>query len=402
MNLLLAYTPRWEYPLPVERNKDIISSPLKQTKNAFSKDTPISSPGKRTKDASISSESSSTQQCKEITSKDQDDAVADEETDANKADVSDESVVIESIDTQGNEAASSRSLINAEENEQGTEGEADWEDLNEVLGTDDEVRDDNEEKGPYHDIKKMLKDIQLEDQIARFEENVIRDTVLGADKEILKNILKEASFPAGVIYEILLYIDKTKLREKRSSVTYFIDGCKATSADSQFRHRADRAADTKQQKGSSLASRKRLLGIGRGNSAVDVRNKPRETHQNIFNKRFQSYRRSSVEEVENWRTRKDGEQKFKQDLEEEDLTMKKTSKQGFMKTGGTQEDKNEMRGTRQVGMVEPVLRSTSSNVVKKMSPVSMSGFESGPPACLRCGDKGHMSHECTDIKAMFI
>ncbi|XP_028391511.1 uncharacterized protein LOC114516282 [Dendronephthya gigantea] len=61
---------------------------------------------------------------------------------------------------------------------------------------------------PYRIVKKMLTDLELSHLFEKFQDNLIRDTLLCVEKNELKNTLQEASFAPGAILEIQLYLEK--------------------------------------------------------------------------------------------------------------------------------------------------------------------------------------------------
>ena len=60
----------------------------------------------------------------------------------------------------------------------------------------------------YKHVEKMLSDLNLSHLMEKFQENLIRDTLLCAEKNELKNTLQEAGFAPGAILEIQLYLEK--------------------------------------------------------------------------------------------------------------------------------------------------------------------------------------------------
>ncbi|XP_077990907.1 uncharacterized protein LOC144445239 [Glandiceps talaboti] len=62
----------------------------------------------------------------------------------------------------------------------------------------------------YSNISTMLSELDLEDQLPNFVKNGIRDSVLLAEWEDLKSVLKECGFVPGVILEIKLYLQRKK------------------------------------------------------------------------------------------------------------------------------------------------------------------------------------------------
>ena len=59
---------------------------------------------------------------------------------------------------------------------------------------------------PYNEIRAMLEELGLEQEMPRFKQNLIRDPVLAAEEGKLKSVLQEAGFPIGLIFEIQSYV----------------------------------------------------------------------------------------------------------------------------------------------------------------------------------------------------
>eukprot|EP00112_Aurelia_sp_Birch-Aquarium-sp1_P011523 Seg2421.6 transcript_id=Seg2421.6/GoldUCD/mRNA.D3Y31 product="hypothetical protein" protein_id=Seg2421.6/GoldUCD/D3Y31 len=289
------------------------------------------------------------------------------------------------------------------------------------------------ELGPYDKIKTMMKDLKLEDQIFRFEDNVIRDTVLGADRKELKNILKEASFPAGVIYEICLYLDKN-FGEGGRNGRGDQNRWSSSDNDAQFSASNFRFKDTRNIKfgnkprqgdfGSESGPRKKLLGIGRGGSSFESsRNKSRgkindgsskgqQNQKNWGRNRSGSFEDSDRKSI-NWRSRDERTRnpgRSSPSVENRRFQGDQLSSQDAhpryhrQSSGGDASSEG-----RQVGKVTPLQNPREMAAPKErrspnaeQKPSSIFGFGGQPAACYRCGSKEHMSYECTDMKSVFI
>ena len=144
---------------------------------------------------------------------------------------------------------------------------------------------ESEEKGPYHNVRVMMQTLKLEDQVFRFENNFIRDPVLIAEREILKGILKEADFPAGLVYEICLYLDQEEAvlkrkvtstplkldeKENKESVRPSPGAFPEKNGSSQYGTVSRFGAQYQEE----AAPRRKLLGIGRGINFDAGKNRP--------------------------------------------------------------------------------------------------------------------------------
>ena len=434
LNLLLAYAPRCQFTMAQENETKIDTSHSERGRSSLSESTDFANAGTRSEESSQSSDATPIKRPEERLPTQANEMREDREcpgltvdgrSELKKRNVcdydfddADSSVIVECIESEDLET---NDFPNADEVEQTIdcedyaekESERDeWEDSENVETTGDDSMEDNVDKGPFDEIKNILKDLQLEDQLQRFEDNVIRDTVLGADKKILKNILKESAFPAGVIYEIMLYLDKNQTEQRNHSNDE--SGGRGNpsgpfaSSQIRFRNFRNAASNSRQENTGLQSSKKRLLGIGRGGSLNDNRprtgNRPRAAlwkNSKTTDKEFSTQRKSAVDEDEDWRARRTMDQRQKSSTGIENVSTKSPYKQNLSYDVEVREE------TRQVGKVEPLQRSSTIDADEKESrtlaaPPRGFGFGSRPPACLRCGDKSHMSHECTNIKAMFI
>ena len=277
------------------------------------------------------------------------------------------------------------------------------------------------EKGQYHEIEQMMKELRLEDQVYRFKQNVIRDTVLQADKETLKGILKEASFPAGIVYEIVTYLDnrkssirKTSQEEKKSTFQYgkgsdkHYNSARLRSGGANF-ERVRGPAQIQGRFGTDSSSSRKLYGIGRGGGTsndqfVPKNHKARRDNRDHMTGNWRQNHNTARERVRgredpiNWRGRNDSR--------ERENSSDVTSKNGHGETIGRyqkQQFSSDVQEARRIGKVEPQPRHDAEDTsVKAPIPPSFSGFATGAMGCYRCGSNGHRSDECKDLAALFI
>ncbi|XP_046850544.1 uncharacterized protein LOC124444020 isoform X3 [Xenia sp. Carnegie-2017] len=72
------------------------------------------------------------------------------------------------------------------------------------FGSKNHIGDSNND--PYRRVRKMLSELGLSHLLEEFQKNIIRDSLLAANEDILGNTLKEAGFPPGAVVEIQLYL----------------------------------------------------------------------------------------------------------------------------------------------------------------------------------------------------
>jgi len=254
-----------------------------------------------------------------------------------------------------------------------------------VASDEDNVIDVNKERGPFENINKMLIELRLEDQLHRFQDNVIRDTVLEADRSVLKEMLKEASFPPGVIYEIVLYLDKNDTKSPGRRFKGDVSGRNPLAGpytDSQTRPYYT-ASNSRQQKGHAgyvKPPKKRLLGIGRGSTNSDKYKqgiKPRVAPWRV-DKDASIEGKNQVKDVNDWRVRGPagrGQSLF-MDSERDHISAVGSHRLGI---NYSHQSKSELGEIRQVGKVEPLQRTSIDDMQgmgseKLPSPVKFQGF----------------------------
>ncbi|XP_065071650.1 uncharacterized protein LOC135696248 isoform X2 [Rhopilema esculentum] len=275
------------------------------------------------------------------------------------------------------------------------------------------------EKGQYDEIEQMMKELRLEDQVYRFKQNVIRDTVLQADKETLKGILKEASFPAGIVYEIVTYLDnrkisirKTSQEEKKSTFQYgkgndkHYNSTRLRSGGANFERGP---AQIQGRFGTDSPSNRKLYGIGRGGNTssdqfVPKNHKARRDNRDHLTGSWRQNHNTARERVRgredpmNWRGRNDSRERENSS----DVTLKNGHGETIERYQ-KQQFSNDVQEGRRIGKVEPQPRHGAEDTpVKASIPPSFSGFATGAMGCYRCGSNGHRSDECKNLAALFI
>lgn len=427
LGILLVFTPRFQLPALKDDDFTTVVSDSEPPPGSLlgSTESPGSSDARK-KESSLSSHVSCTQHITEsfwVFSDESNagsgvDGIEEEKmkNDCNSEfDDSNSSVIVERTEADQNTIDGS-SYVDEDDyggDAENRKGVDDSENYEAIAVTGDGFGEGNREKGPYDNIKKMLNDLKLEDQLYRFEDNVIRDTVLEADKDTLKGILKEVSFPAGVIYEILLFLDKSRVqRQAIQGEETATERNTATQSfpSSEFRF-SPVAPNAKQQEGYSSdmkprpnGMKKRLLGIGR--SANNSDDKYRQgTRQRAApwktNKSFGNQREGLDEDVGNWRNRRPAGRGQTLSVGKENKAISMSYPEG---AGYEPQGKSGKQETRQIGKVEPIQQTSvdGRESEKETGSARGQGFGSAPRACLKCGNKGHMSHECTDITSIFI
>ena len=259
------------------------------------------------------------------------------------------------------------------------------EDPGTVASDEDSVVNVNKDKGPFENISKMLVELKLEDQMHRFKDNVIRDTILQADKSVLKEMLKEASFPPGVIYEIMLYLDRTDTENAGGRFKGDVSGRNSitgpyTASQPRPHFAASHSRQQKGHMGNVKPTKKRLLGIGRGSTNNDKYKqgiKPRVAPWRV-DKNAMIEGKSPVEDLSDWRVRGPagrGQTLF-MDNERGHITAVGSSELGL---NYSHQSKSELGEVRQVGKVEPLQRTSIDDIhgtgsEKLPSPVKYHGF----------------------------
>ena len=418
--MLLAYAPRWQFSsLEDDDIKDVTieSSPGHSSmprvienpgSNARTRVSLVSSDGSDIQQATGSLETSANEEYTELETADKLEWKGEHGKDCNsKFDDANASAVLESTATEQsqNDGGTYADEHGYENND--VKKVDDYEDSEATALRRDRTVEENRNKGPFDNIRIMLNDLKLEDHMYRFEDNVIRDTVLEADKDILKDILKEASFPAGVIYEILLYLEKSEGHQSP-----FKEAGSGRSTSSQYRYRSSvpHAKQKDVHLGGMKFPKKRLLGIGRGGASIDNRHRPAIKPRAApwkNDKEFGSQRKSSADEGQQLHIRGPAGRGHALALGNE-RNSNLTKDSVGVSASPTQSNEGNLQEARQIGKVEPIQRTAVSepDAVKsergETALLRGSGFGSGSRVCLKCGNKDHTSYECTDVKSILI
>lgn len=418
---MLVYTPRWQYLKQGDRETGISNDVSSYSHSSLSESTDVSVDEMKTNDCSLSPDASYFRRrigprfdptdgsSQGFNGSEASDWRLSDDSENHDDDYSDicGSLIIESIETEEKEIEEEES-ISHRDRDVCRVSDVNYQQNSEVVCAGGEgTTDENGGKGSYHSVEKMLKQLQLDDQIQRFKDNFIRDTVLKANREDLEVILKEASFPAGVVYEILSYLDQSKSKNENSVEYHTQQGPFVTS---EFRFQS--IQDPVQQKvhvGSSRQPKQRLHGLGRGRSESEARNRsPASPSSEEARKPLESSRRSAQAVNSQKGKNSEGEKFLHNDFEKKKLAEANSYRKSFKERNFLQETMHGMQGSGlKIGKVEPLPRRAHVNAenmasIKGRALAQSFGFGRGRPACLRCGEKGHLTHECVDSKTLFI
>ncbi len=292
-----------------------------------------------------------------------------------------------------------------------------------------------EKQDPYHNVRIMMKNLKLEDQMERFENNFIRDAVLNADRKVLKGILKEAGFPAGLIYEIGVYLgenssDKSNVPGQNtgsSGPQFSAPEFKFGDAQAKEERAGTPGEETELGKPGSwrqkeTGPKKKLLGIGRGGSNTDGSRDMRGViSSGNAGDRMQRNERNfgrpgsdrqwnggnsgkNREHAKKWRG-KDGDREFGH---QSSYHYKRDSQSSSWRSSGLDRRDNDSPSqaqnrsfdeSRQIGKVQPIRKKSKEEADN--APTKALKFDGVPPGCVRCGSKNHWADNCTDSTSFF-